>query len=201
MNKELFSQPAITPEQLRYDTAVKSINENLSAIVRAAFEFDWRDDGQEFCFQKQAEFGSGMLRFDRNLSTTTQRIFGIRIVAAEANVAEDVELIRVSITACKQPGPCIASKILQKHQASCSFTMPSVRDLNDGEMICEDIWDRLLGVRIRLFDETLEQLSELKAAARTAADEVLQIVTMCKLTDDFTPYYDYLKNWDNEQTS
>ena len=79
--------------------------------------------------------------------------------------------------------------------------MPSVRDLNDGEMICEDIWDRLLGVRIRLFDETLEQLSELKAAARTAADEVLQIVTMCKLTDDFTPYYDYLKNWDNEQTS
>ncbi len=77
--------------------------------------------------------------------------------------------------------------------------MAYVRDMNDGEWICEELFERLEKVELRLFDETLEQLGKLDATAERAANEVLQVLTMCKLTDDFTPYYDYLKNWDDEQ--
>jgi hypothetical protein len=199
MTDELFTEPVITAEQASYDAAVQSINSSLKTIVQAALDFDWHESQSDFCFQKIAGLGNNALSFDRNLSTTTQRIFGIRYLTAEANF--DADALNVTIADNAQSGPRIASQILSRHHVKCAFQFAALRDLSEGEMVCEELEGRLMRVEILLFDETLKQLNELKATAKIAADEVLQILTMCKFTYDFTPYYDYLKSWDDEQTS
>jgi hypothetical protein len=208
MTDKLFDIPSESSEQQMFNALVAEINSSITFIVQAAFNVDACFTGDDWHFWAENIEGDVYeiteksdvdvaLKLNRNFHFSTQQIFGFQFNSSlhATKFMHSDSCAQIYLFPSTISGPAIASKLFSDRKVKCHFETLFI------ESELSEIEDKMVHAEILLFDETIEDLRQIKCTINVVKDEIEQIELLCKLSDNYHPYSDYVKNWERDNVN